>query len=284
MPDEPQKAANDELEQPHADEQASAPAEESDKAEAAAQLGPSGEEVRQVSARERRGINRRELLKLAPVIAIGAFAIPKLQEPLLMGGLHFSDWASGKLFGRQRLAQTYSNNQVAPFERFPYNYYDVVDPDVDLDRWTLTVEGLVQRPGDYTLKQIQALPKVVQNTRHVCVEGWDVIGNFGGTRASDFLRSIGADLSARYLEVTCVDDYYESIDMETVLHPQTLFCYEMYGQLLDRGHGAPLRLQMPTKLGYKQAKYLDTIRVTNVLKNGMHGYWEDQGYDWFGGL
>jgi DMSO/TMAO reductase YedYZ molybdopterin-dependent catalytic subunit len=99
-----------------------------------------------------------------------------------------------------------------------------------------------------------------------------------------FLHWIGADLTARYLEVECADQYYESIDMATVLHPQTLFCYEMYGQPLDRGHGAPLRLQMPTKLGYKQAKYLDTIRVTNVLKGGKRGYWEDQGYDWYGGL
>lgn len=201
-----------------------------------------------------------------------------------MRGLEFSDWTSGKLFGRHRLAQTYSNSEVAPFAKFPYNYWDVADPGVDLDRWTLTVEGLVQHPGDYKLQQIQGFPKVVENTRHVCVEGWDVIGNFGGTRASDFLKAVGADLSARYLEVTCVDDYYESIDMETVLHPQTLFCYEMYGRPLDRGHGAPLRLHMPTKLGYKQPKYLDTIRVTNVLKGGMRGYWEDQGYDWFGGL
>lgn len=250
----------------------------------ARRAGPAGEEVREVTPRERKRINRRELLKLVPVVALGAFAIPKLQEPLLMDGLHFSDWASGKLFGRHRLAQTFSDNEVAAFDRFPYNYYDVADPEVDLDRWTLTVEGLVKRPGDYTLQQIQALPKVVQNTRHVCVEGWDVIGNFGGTRASDFLRWIGADTSARFLEVECVDQYYESIDMETVLHPQTLFCYEMYGKPLDRGHGAPLRLQMPTKLGYKQAKYLDTIRVTNVLKADKRGYWEDQGYSWFGGL
>jgi DMSO/TMAO reductase YedYZ molybdopterin-dependent catalytic subunit len=237
-----------------------------------------------VTPGQRRGINRRELLKLLPVVAIGAFAIPKLQEPLLKEGLRFSDWASEKLFSEHRLAQTYSNNQVAPFEKFPYNYYDVLDPDVDLGKWTLTVEGLVKHPGDYKLSQIQAFPKVVQNTRHVCVEGWDVIGNFGGTRASDFLRAVGADLSAKYLEVTCVDEYYESIDMATVLQPQTLFCYEMYGQPLDRGHGAPLRLQMPTKLGYKQAKYLDTIRVTNVLSHGQRGYWEDQGYDWYGGL
>ena len=95
---------------------------------------------------------------------------------------------------------------------------------------------------------------------------------------------IGANTGAKFLEVECADDYYESIDMASALHPQSLFCYEMYGQPLDRGHGAPLRLQMPTKLGYKQAKYLDTIRVTNVLKPGKTGYWEDQGYSWFGGL
>ncbi len=288
MPDE-QQPVRDEAPEQRAADNAPAPNPESGPVEAepptvTQRFGPAGEEIRELTPRERKGINRRELLKLAPVVVLGAFAIPKLRDPLLMRGLEFSDWTSEKLFGRHRLAQTFSDNQVAPFAQFPYNYYDVADPDVDLDRWTLTVEGLVQHPGEYKLAQIQALPKVVQNTRHVCVEGWDVVGNFGGARASDFLRAMGADLTARYLEVECVDDYYESIDMETILHPQTLFCYEMYGKPLDRGHGAPLRLQMPTKLGYKQAKYLDTIRVTNVLKGGKHGYWEDQGYDWFGGL
>jgi DMSO/TMAO reductase YedYZ molybdopterin-dependent catalytic subunit len=288
MSDEPQRPNEDKAAETNAGEGSTPPSDEQGKREATASAepgrGPAGEEIRNVSPRERRGMNRRELLKMAPVIAIGAFAITKLQQPLLMKGLHFSDWASGQLFGRNRLAQTFSNNDLAPFAKFPYNYYDVLDPDVDFNTWTLTVEGMVQHPGEYKLQQIQAFPKVVQNTRHVCVEGWDVIGNFGGTRASDFLRAVGADLSAKYLEVTCVDSYYESIDMATVLHPQTLFCYEMYGQPLDRGHGAPLRLQMPTKLGYKQAKYLDTIRVTNVLKGGMRGYWEDQGYSWYGGL
>ncbi len=247
-------------------------------------VGPAGEPIRVVSQAERKRINRRELLKLAPALAVGAFAITKFRQPLLDEGLAFSDWASGKLFGRHRLAQTFANSEVAPFQRFPYNFYDVADPGVDLENWTLTVQGLVQHPGEYKLEQIQALPKVVQNTRHVCVEGWDVIGNFGGARASDFLRLIGADISARFLEAECVDGYYESIDMATMLHPQTLFCYEMYGQPLDRGHGAPLRLQMPTKLGYKQAKYLDTVRVTNVLQADKRGYWEDQGYSWYGGL
>jgi DMSO/TMAO reductase YedYZ molybdopterin-dependent catalytic subunit len=228
--------------------------------------------------------SRRQLLKLAPVAALGIFAFPKASDRLVAAGVRFSDWASGALFRSQHLAPTFSDSEVVPLAKFPYNGYDVLDPEVDLEKWTLTVEGDVQRPGEYKLAQILALPKISQNTRHVCVEGWDVIGSFGGARISDCLTLAGANTAAKFLEVECADDYYESIDMASALHPQSLLCYEMYGQQLDRGHGAPLRLQMATKLGYKQAKYLDTIRVTNVLKPGKSGYWEDQGYSWFGGL
>src|ERR1700730_17718110 len=228
--------------------------------------------------------SRRQLLKLAPVAALGVFAFPKVSDRLVAAGVRFSDWASGALFRSQHPAQTFSNSDVVPFEKFPYNGYDVLDPEVDLERWTLTVKGDVQHPGEHTLAQIKGLPKLSQNTRHVCVGGWDGGGAFGGTPISSLITVVGANTAARFLEVECADDYYESIDMASALHPQCLLCYEMYGQPLDRGHGAPLRLQMPTKLGYKQAKYLDTIRVTNVLKPGKSGYWEDQGYSWFGGL
>src|SRR5271169_3043884 len=226
--------------------------------------------------------SRRELLKLAPVLVLGAFAIPRFQEPLLTKGLGFSDWASERLFRRGHLAPTFVDSEVTPFEEFPINGYDVDDPGVIFENWTLTISGAVQRPGDYRLAQIQALPRVRQNTRHVCVEGWDVIGRFGGARLSDFLKMIGADTSARFLAVGCADDYYESLDMATALHPQTLLCYEMYDQPLTRQHGAPLRLNVPTKVGYKQAKYLTDMKVTNVLEKV--GYWEDQGYSSFYGL
>jgi DMSO/TMAO reductase YedYZ molybdopterin-dependent catalytic subunit len=226
--------------------------------------------------------SRRELLKLTPVIALGAFAIPGLQGPLLKTGLRFSDWASRLLFRSAHMATTFSDSELTPFSKFPINDYDVDDPGVDFDRWTLTVTGAVQNPGDYTLAKIQALPRFRQNTRHVCVEGWDVIGRFGGAKLSDFLKMIGADLTARYVYVECADDYYESLDMATALHPQTLLCYEMYEQPLTREHGAPLRLSIPTKIGYKQAKYLTDLKVTNILDRA--GYWEDQGYSTFYGL
>jgi len=233
--------------------------------------------------REWRKLNRRELLKLTPIVLAGAFAIPGLRTPLLRKGVALSDWTSGLLFSKVRLAPTFDPSAVVPFEKFPYNGYDVLDPNVDLDDWTLTVDGKVRRSGEYSLAQIRDLPKITQNVRHVCVEGWDAIGSFGGVRISDFLRSVGADPRARFLEVACADDYYESVDMDTALHPQSLLCYEMYGKPLDRGHGAPLRLHLPTKLGYKHAKYLTGIHVTDVLKP-KRGYWVDQGYSWFAGI
>jgi DMSO/TMAO reductase YedYZ molybdopterin-dependent catalytic subunit len=237
---------------------------------------------RRTDSRRFATLTRRELLKLTPVLALGAFAIPQLQKPLLKAGLGFSDWASARLFRSGHLAPTFAESEITPFEKFPVNGYDVEDPEVDFDTWTLTVGGAVQKPGPYTLAQLRTLPEVTQNVRHVCVEGWDVIGHFTGVQLSAFLKMIGADPTARFVTFECADDYYESLDMDTAIHPQSLLCYGMYGQPLTRKHGAPLRLNIPTKIGYKQAKYLTDLKVTHVLDRA--GYWEDQGYSEFYGL
>lgn len=191
----------------------------------------------------------------------------------------FSEWT----FDPRLLAPTFSDSEVTLFDRFPLNSYLVHDPEIDLDDWRLEISGLVSKPGEYPLRELGGLPRTRQNTRHICIEGWDVIGSFGGVRLSDVLTLVGADLKARFLEIACADDYYESLDMATARHPQSLLCDEMYGRPLTREHGAPLRLVLPTKLGYKQAKYIVGLRVTNVL-GSRRGYWVDQGYSWYGGL
>lgn len=227
-------------------------------------------------------VSRRELLKVAPLLALGAIAFPAVHDRLLSQGLKFTDWASAGWFRQGHLARIYSDSRLTPLAQFPLNTYGADDPGVDLDAWRLQVGGMVQKPGHYQLNDLRALPKLSQNTQHICVEGWNVFGNFAGARISDFLKFVGADTSARFLYVECADDYYESLDMETALHPQSLLCYEMYGKPLERERGAPLRLSLPTKIGYKSAKYLTRMNVTNVLQRS--GYWEDQGYDWFYGL
>ena len=123
--------------------------------------------------------------------------------------------------------------------------------------------------------------KRVMNTRHCCVEGWSMIPQWGGTPLAEFLGRVGADTQAKYVGVESADDYTTSYDMPGALHPQTLLCYEAYGKPLDAAHGAPLRIVIPTKLGYKSAKWITRLTVTN---ENPGGYWEDQGYDWFAGI
>lgn len=237
---------------------------------------------RAMSARDLKRMTRRELLKLTPVV-VGALTLPPFNERLLKAGLSWTDRAARAFYNPVRLTQTFSNHELTPIERFPINSYSDYNPENDLENWSLIVEGMVSKPGQYTLDQIKALPKLSQNVKHICIEGWDVIGNFAGARLSDFLQMVGADPAARYVEIACLDDYYSSYDIESCLHPQTLLCWEMYGQPLTPAHGAPLRLHMPVKLGYKSAKYIYSIRVSNVLGREK-GFWEDQGYSWYGGI
>lgn len=239
---------------------------------------------RPVSERTWRRLNRRELLALAPLSACAALINADSRALAIRAGLALSDRAGEWSFRPAQLAPVYPDADVTPFERFPINRHSEFEPSgADLAKWRLYVEGLVSRPGAYTLAQISTLPKVVQNVRHVCIEGWDVIGTFGGVRLADLLALVGADPAARFVEVGCLDDYYSSLDMASCLHPQSLACYEMYGQPLTAGHGAPLRLHLPVKLGYKSSKHVYSMRVTNVLR-AEKGFWEDQGYSWYAGL
>jgi DMSO/TMAO reductase YedYZ molybdopterin-dependent catalytic subunit len=220
---------------------------------------------------------------MLPLAGAGVLLHPRWRARAIERGLALSDAASAWTFDPSLHAPTFSDAEVTPFDRFPLNSYLVHDPEIDLDGWRLDVSGLVGKPGQYSLDALRALPRVTQNTRHICIEGWDVIGSFGGVRLADVLAWVGAEPGARFVEVSCADDYYESLDMATARHPQSLLCDEMYGRPLSREHGAPLRLVLPTKLGYKQAKYIVGLRVSDVLGT-KRGYWVDQGYSWYGGL
>src|SRR5262245_5498801 len=185
--------------------------------------------------------SRRELLKMLPLAGAALLIDPSWRARAIRSGLALSDRASAML-DPMGLAPTYSDRDVTPIERYPLNSYLTHEPEIDLDEWRLTVDGLVRKPGEYSLDAIRGLPRVSQNTRHICIEGWDVVGSFGGVRLGSFLAAIGADPAAQFVEFRCADDYYESLDMPSARHPQSLLCGEMYGRPLTREHGAPLRL------------------------------------------
>ena len=192
----------------------------------------------------------------------------------------FNDKVQAWLFDPNRLAPTYTEAEIT--RPFPFNaYYSEAEvPEVDGDDFRLEVSGLVADRHAWSLAELHALPQADQITRHICVEGWSAIGRWGGVPFSVFLRRVGADLSAKYVGFKCADDYYTSIDMPTALHPQTLLTLSYDGQTLPARYGFPMKLRMPTKLGYKNPKHIEAIFVTNTYPGG---YWEDQGYNWFGG-
>jgi len=159
--------------------------------------------------------------------------------------------------------------------------------------WRLAVNGLLRNPLALSLAQIRSMPARSQITRHDCVEGWSAIGKWTGVPLKLVLDHAGVLPSARYVVFHCADDfsgkpYYESIDLIDALHPQTILAWGMNDQLLSIGHGAPLRLRVERQLGYKHAKYVMAVELTDSLARvgaGKGGYWEDNvGYQWYAGI
>ncbi len=201
-------------------------------------------------------------------------------ESALMKVSEFNDRVQGVLFDPNRLAPTYPDSMIT--RPFPFNAFYGEDEvkEVDGNAWRLELSGLVMDKKPWSLAQLRNLPQTDQVTRHICVEGWSAIGKWGGVPFAHFLKRIGADLSAKYVGFKCADDYYTSIDMATALHPQTLMALTYDGEELPPKYGYPMKLRMPTKLGYKNPKHIQAMFVTNTYPGG---YWEDQGYNWFGG-
>ena len=192
----------------------------------------------------------------------------------------FNDAVQAWMFNPDALAPTFPESMIT--RPFPFNgYYDQDDaPDIKAADWKFEVRGLVDNKKSWTLDELYQLPQVKQVTRHICVEGWSAIGSWTGVRFSDFLQRVGADTTAKYVGFQCLDDYSTSIDMATALHPQTQLTFKFADQILPPKYGFPMKLRMPTKLGFKNPKHIAAIYVTNTNPGG---YWEDQGYNWYSG-
>jgi DMSO/TMAO reductase YedYZ molybdopterin-dependent catalytic subunit len=195
----------------------------------------------------------------------------------------FNDGVQSVLFNPHKLAPIFSESLVAPEFRFNAQYGVEGVPHLNPATWRLRPSGLVANKQPWTLEQLRALPQRADVTRHVCVEGWSMIGKWGGVPLRIFLERVGADLGARYVAFHCDDPigYTTSIDMASALHPQTILTLTYAEKPLEPKFGAPMRVKIPTKLGFKQPKFVTEIRVTNEYPAG---YWENYGYNWFAGV
>jgi len=231
-------------------------------------------------------MERRLFLKQG--LSLGALALltgcaiseeEKVQNVLMrMSG--WNDDVQGWLFNPNRLAPEFPESAIT--KPFPFNAYYSEEEVIDVDggKYKLELGGMIKERKPWTLPDLYALPQVSQVTRHICVEGWSAIGKWSGVRFSDFLARIGADTTAKYIGFECADDYTTSIDMATALHPQTLLTFRFADQILPPKYGFPMKLRMPTKLGFKNPKHIAAIFVSNEYPGG---YWENKGYNWFSG-
>jgi DMSO/TMAO reductase YedYZ molybdopterin-dependent catalytic subunit len=201
-------------------------------------------------------------------------------QRLLMTMSRWNDGAQQWLFDPNRLAPEFPESRIT--RPFPFNGYYSEDEVrvIDGSSYKLELAGMIKEKKPWTLPELYALPQVSQVTRHICVEGWSAIGKWSGVRFSDFLQRVGADTTARYVGFMCADDYYGSIDMATALHPQTQLSFKFADEMLPPKYGYPMKLRVPTKLGFKNPKHIAAIFVTNEYPGG---YWEDKGYNWFSG-
>lgn len=256
---------------------------------------------RQVRRRMRQQ-TRRSFLLWGAALAAGAGAFEWLTTRNKMGDvpwpirktLELNERLARGFYTDHRLSRTYNASQVSP-DRL--NGDVGLDEEIDLAAWKLRVEGIASgtSPLMLGLDAIRKLPRVEMTTELKCIEGWTIIVHWAGARFTDFMkvfpprtRSGGAfsldraeDLPGYVSMATPDDGYYVGLDMESMLHPQTLLCYEQNGAPLTQEHGAPLRLVIPVKYGVKSIKRIGLIRYSNKRPAD---YWAERGYDWYVGL
>ncbi len=234
-----------------------------------------------------RGIERR--LALRRSLSLGALTLltgcDVSDNDAVQGVLGaFSRWndrVQAALFSGTRLAPTYPERLAVKDFRYNAWYSSSKAPRLDPASYRLELAGQIADKRPWSVEQLHALPQVTQITQHVCVEGWSMIGKWTGVPLRSFLERVGADTTAKYVGFVCADGYYEGLDMPTALHPQTMMAFKLADETLPVPHGFPFKIRVPTKLGFKNPKFVSAIYVTN---REPRGFWTDRGYNWFSGL
>ena len=252
--------------------------------------------------RERRGLLRTGLAVAAGGALAGCDALSHNDTAVeILNSAETLTNTVHRMLGRRAMAQEFPPADIAPKFRangttMPMGTAYAAMVANGFAEWRLKVDGLVAKPLELTMAQLQAMPTRTQITRHDCVEGWSCIGQWKGVRLSHVLTLAQASPEAKFVVFHCLDQmdaadadtmYYESIDMDDAYHEQTLLAWELNGKPVPVENGAPLRARIERQLGYKQPKYLYRLELVDSfdqISGGKGGYWEDQGYNWYGGI
>lgn len=223
----------------------------------------------------------------------------KLNEnPAFHNVLDSAEGVNERLIGTHGRVRLYSAKDIS--SNFPLDSFDTPGDSQYMamiaDRFSsyqLTIDGAVEHPQTLNLAYLRHLMNVSQITRHDCVEGWSAIAQWQGVRLADVIAMTRPRRDARFVVFHSFDvdssgtPYYESLSLDQAAHPQTLLALMQNGKPITPERGAPVRLTIPTQLGYKSAKWVRRIEIVASLKplyGGKGGYWEDQGYEWYAGI
>ncbi|HEY0798746.1 MAG TPA: molybdopterin-dependent oxidoreductase [Candidatus Baltobacteraceae bacterium] len=243
---------------------------------------------------------RRSLFIASAAAALSgcAKATNALNESPVHNLLLYTEKLNHVVIGTRGMAKLYTDADID--WNFRTNGFDTPSDDMyaslvngRFQAYRLRVDGAVEHKQSYTVRELRALQSLTQTTRHDCVEGWSAVGKWSGVPLSTILSLARPTANARYVVFYCFDrsdngdPYYESLDLHEAMHPQTVLALDLNNKPLDADHGAPVRLRVPTQLGYKSAKWVHHIELVaslNGIYNGKGGYWEDQGYEWYAGI
>ncbi|MEB3293866.1 MAG: molybdopterin-dependent oxidoreductase [Synechococcales bacterium] len=254
-------------------------------------------------------LTRRRFLQLSTVSAVGlglqGCAVPELANLVGSATEPLNQSLEELLFNPQKPVPEYPPSRIQP-NQLLVNGFSRYIPTLDPDQYRLVLDGAIAQPLALSLPELYQMTRQSMVIRHVCVEGWAAIVQWAGVPLRELAKRAQLQAGVKYVYFQSADGYYESWDIASCLHPQTLLAYEKNGEPLPIPHGAPLRLASPIKLGYKLSKWVtrltftqaqvppdwlttpsDRLLATNkALYNlsGRLGFWEDQGYEWFAGL
>jgi DMSO/TMAO reductase YedYZ molybdopterin-dependent catalytic subunit len=233
--------------------------------------------------------NRRRMLQLSGLSTIGLLLngcqgsdINRLGSQV--GGVFdpLNQRVNELMFKAQTPVKEYAKSAIDPLEKLLINTFGET-PQIDPAKFQLTIDGDVNQSVTLSLADLQKLPYTSMVIQHICVEGWSAIVHWGGVRISDLVKLVQPKSTVRYVYFYSADGYYNSWDLASSMHPQTLLAYSRNDEPIAIDNGAPLRLASPIKLGYKQSKWVTRVSFLSELPK-KKGYWEDEGYEWFGGL
>lgn len=197
-------------------------------------------------------------------------------------------YAAQRLLARQSMAREFprsaistapfANSQAPPEEQFKRLQAG------SFGEWRLTVDGLVARPASFSLAELRSFPVRSQLTHLACEEGWSFIAEWTGVPLAHVLGVVGIAPQAKYVIYSSIQsDWWDSVDLDEALHPQTLVTYGLNGGDLPVPHGGPLRLRVPRQLGYKSVKFINRLTVTGRPR-GLGSAAPGAGYAWYAGI